>query len=199
MKKFQRLAIWFAVTALALSGCSSSGGDDSLASGLRVVFAAPAVNQSKAEAYGETLKARDASLPEVSCTAVSLGDSSKDPTAALAGMMKVSSMVAGKEIDVIFYDIDEAARDARSEMFYSMSDLFTQEELDLMQDRLIRYNQVDEEGNETAELTPECGLDVSDQTELAQILNSDRVGIFIVGNAQNLDAAKALLLSYVHS
>lgn len=196
MSKFRKLTAGLLAAVLMLSGCGSS--DEGNADGsLRVVFAAPVVNQSEAEAYGNTLKARDASLPEIRCTAVSLGDSSQDPTAALASMMKISGMVAGKEIDVILYDIDAAARDARSETFYSMSELFTEEELSSMQDRLIRYHQVDEEGNETEELTPECGLDISDQTEICKILNSDHIGIFVVGNAQNLDAAKTLVRSFL--
>lgn len=196
MSRFRKLMAGLLAAVLMLSGCGSSDGDHADRS-LRVVFAAPFVNQSEAEGYADTLRARNASLPEIRCTAVSLGDTSQDPTAALASMMKISGMVAGKEIDVILYDIDAAAGDARSETFYSMSELFTEEELSSMQDRLIRYHMVDEEGNEVEEMTPEYGLDISDQAEICKILNSDHVGIFVVGNAQNLDAAKALVRSFL--
>ena len=179
MSRFRKLMAGLLAAVLMLSGCGSSDGDHADRS-LRVVFAAPFVNQSEAEGYADTLRARNASLPEIRCTAVSLGDTSQDPTAALASMMKISGMVAGKEIDVILYDIDAAARDARSETFYSMSELFTEEEL-----------------NEVEEMTPEYGLDISDQAEICKILNSDHVGIFVVGNAQNLDAAKALVRSFL--
>ena len=108
-----------------------------------------------------------------------------------------SVFIAGKEIDVIFFDRDAAAADARAETFYALDELFSADELPQMQDRLIRYHQVDSEGNELQEETADCGFDLSEDAEVTKSLNSSKIGVYIVGNAQNLDAVKALVLSYL--
>lgn len=63
--------------------------------------------------------------------------------------------------------------------------------------KTIDYAQVDEEGNEISERTAAVGLNVSTEEDLTEFMNSDEIGIYIVGNAPHVDQAKALLLSYV--
>ena len=115
----------------------------------------------------------------------------------MAGTVQLTGFIASQEIDVIFFDIESAAADARNDTFYALSDLFTEEELAKMDGKTIDYAQVDEEGHETSERTDAVGYNVSAEEELAEFMNSDEVGIYIVGNAPHVDQAKALLLSYV--
>lgn len=178
------------------SGCASNGGKEAAEGTVRVLFASAVVDSSAAEEYASKLAERSDKIQAVECSTISLGNQS-DPTMYMAGTMKVAAMVAGKEVDVIFFDRDAAVADARAETFYALDELFSADELAQMQDRLIRYHQVDTEGNELQEETADCGLDLSDDAELTKILNSSQVGVYVVGNAQNLEAVKALILSYL--
>ncbi len=197
MKKtgYWALACLLAVITV-FSGCASNGGKEAAEGTVRVLFASAVVDSSAAEEYASKLAERSDAIQAVECNTISLGNQS-DPTMYMAGTMKIAAMVAGKEIDVIFFDRDAAAADARAETFYAMDELFSVDELAQMQDRLIRYHQVDTEGNELQEETADCGLDLSEDTELTKILNSNQIGVYVVGNAQNLEAVKELIISYL--
>ena len=197
MKKtgYWALACLLAVITV-FSGCASNGGKEAAEGTVRVLFASAVVDSSAAEEYASKLAERSDAIQAVECNTISLGNQS-DPTMYMAGTMKIAAMVAGKEIDVIFFDRDDAAADARAETFYAMDELFSADELAQMQDRLICYHQVDTEGNELQEETADCGLDLSEDTELTKILNSNQIGVYVVGNAQNLEAVKELIISYL--
>lgn len=179
-----------------MSGCGSST-EESDSGALKVAFVSPAVDSKAAETYAQTLVQRDASISNVECTSITMGSSEKDPTGYMAATVQLTGLIASQEIDVIFFDIESAAVDARNDTFYALSDLFTEEELAKMDGKTIDYAQVDEEGNEISERTAAVGLDVSAEEELTEFMNSDEIGIFIVGNAPHVDQAKALLLSYI--
>ena len=171
-----------------MSGCSSSA-EENDSGALKVAFVSPVVDSEAAETYAQILTQRDASI--------TMGSSEKDPTGYMAATVQLTGLIASQEIDVIFFDIESAAADARNDTFYALSDLFTEEELAKMDGKTIDYAQVDEEGNEISERTAAVGLNVSTEEDLTEFMNSDEIGIYIVGNAPHVDQAKALLLSYV--
>lgn len=177
-----------------LSGCGSQDEDDG---SLKVAFISTAVDSEAAQSYAQALIERDSSITGVDCTTISLGSSQTDPAGYMAASMQLTGLVAAGDLDAIFFDIEGAAASARNDTFYALSDLFTEEELAKMEGKTIDYAQVDEEGNETQERTAEVGLDVSNEEELTQILRSEQVGLYIVGNAPHLEQAKTLFLSYV--
>lgn len=177
-----------------MSGCGSQDEDDG---SLKVAFISTAVDSEAAQSYAQALIERDSSITGVDCTTISLGSSQTDPAGYMAASMQLTGLVAAGDLDAIFFDIEGAAASARNDTFYALSDLFTEEELAKMEGKTIDYAQVDEEGNETQERTAEVGLDVSNEEELTQILRSERVGLYIVGNAPHLEQAKTLFLSYV--
>lgn len=177
-----------------MSGCGSQDEDDG---SLKVAFISTAVDSEAAQSYAQALIERDSSITGVDCTTISLGSSQTDPAGYMAASMQLTGLVAAGDLDAIFFDIEGAAASARNDTFYALSDLFTEEELAKMEGKTIDYAQVDEEGNETQERTAEVGLDVSNEEELTQILRSEQVGLYIVGNAPHLEQAKTLFLSYV--
>ncbi len=177
-----------------MSGCGSQDEDDG---SLKVAFISTAVDSEAAQSYAQALIERDSSITGVDCTTISLGSSQTDPAGYMAASMQLTGLVAAGDLDAIFFDIEGAAASARNDTFYALSELFTEEELAKMEGKTIDYAQVDEEGNETQERTAEVGLDVSNEEELTQILRSEQVGLYIVGNAPHLEQAKTLFLSYV--
>ena len=191
MKRFWCILLIGILGSVSLmSGCSSSK-EESDSGALKVAFVSPLVNGEAAETYAQTLTQRDASITGVECTSITMGSSEKDPAGYMAATVQLTGFIASQEIDVIFFDIESAAADARNDTFYALSDLFTEEELAKMDGKTI------EEGHETSERTDAVGYNVSAEEELAEFMNSDEVGIYIVGNAPHVDQAKALLLSYV--
>ena len=177
-----------------MSGCGSQDEDDG---SLKVAFISTAVDSEAAQSYAQALIERDSSITGVDCTTISLGSSQTDPAGYMAASMQLTGLVAAGDLDAIFFDIEGAAASARNDTFYALSELFTEEELAKMEGKTIDYAQVDEEGTETQERTAEVGLDVSNEEELTQILRSEQVGLYIVGNAPHLEQAKTLFLSYV--
>ena len=136
MKKtgYWALACLLAVITV-FSGCASNGGKEAAEGTVRVLFASAVVDSSVAEEYASKLAERSDAIQAVECNTISLGNQS-DPTMYMAGTMKIAAMVAGKEIDVIFFDRDAAAADARAETFYAMDELFSADELAQMQDNI---------------------------------------------------------------
>lgn len=177
-----------------MSGCGAQDEDDG---SFKVAFISTAVDSEAAQSYAQALIERDSSITGVDCTTISLGSSQTDPAGYMAASMQLTGLVAAGDLDAIFFDIEGAAASARNDTFYALSELFTEEELAKMEGKTIDYAQVDEEGNETQERTAEVGLDVSNEEELTQILRSEQVGLYIVGNAPHLEQAKTLFLSYV--
>lgn len=197
MKNRKSIATLSAAVLLVtgLSGCSDNSEGQS--GNPNVVISAALVNDAKAETFKEQL---NQSLPDmgIEISTISVGDTSKDPAMAAAGIMRLTTLVAGQEADVLIADHDSAQRNAKSELFYPLTELFTEEELEPYQDRIISFELTDEEGNPTGETVENCGIDVSSQSELAELCpGADSVGIYIVSNSPNLDAAKEIFRNLV--
>ena len=120
------------------------------------------------------------------------GDGS-DPSVQMAGMMKLTAAIAAKEVDLIIADDTNAARNARSEAFYELSDILTADEISALGDKALSYDMLDDEGNASGEKPPVCGVDITGDEVITPAMGSSRAGAFVAGNATNLENAKTVL------
>ena len=120
------------------------------------------------------------------------GDGS-DPSVQMAGMMKLTAAIAAKEVDLIIADDTNAARNARSEAFYELSDILTADEISALGDKALSYDMLDDEGSASGEKTPVCGVDITGDEVITPAMSSSSAGAFVVGNAANLENAKTVL------
>lgn len=88
-------------------------------------------------------------------------------------------------------DEANAARGCRGELFYPLSDVFTEEEISGFTDTLS-YEMLDTDGNSTGEMTAECGVPL-DNEQIASIFGDEPAGMFVVAKA-DLEQAKELFL-----
>lgn len=187
MKKLQKILCF--LTALLLlptlfAGCGAE--DDPF----QVLFCAPYVNMELAEAYGSQITLE--SDTPVKYAGFTFGSEDVDPLTYGASAMMMNAMVAAGEVDVMVCDLAEAARYARGGIFYDLTEIFTQEELAEVSDRLVDFDMMDEYGVPTGERTALCGLDVSGTESLDYILAGGSYGIFIVSGAEDLELAKEI-------
>ena len=120
------------------------------------------------------------------------GDGS-DPSVQMAGMMKLTAAIAAKEVDLIIADDTNAARNARSEAFYELSDILTADEISALGDKALSYDMLDDEGNASGEKTPVYGVDITGDEVITPAMGSSGAGAFVAGNAANLENAKTVL------
>lgn len=113
--------------------------------------------------------------------------------------MIMSVMFSAGEVNLLVCDLENAARYARSDLFYDLTEVLSQEELAEYSDRLITFEMVDEEGNPLGEQTPPYGMDLSNSDSVKRILGGDPCGIFIPLCAGDMDLAMELFWKIVNS
>lgn len=193
MKKLKRsaclLTALLLLPVLLLSGCGKR--EDPF----QVVFAAPFVNDGIIAAYCETLS--PATETPIKYSGLSFGSEGMDASTYAASSMMLTAMAFAGEVDVVVCDLAEAARYARSGMFSDLTELFTQAELAEYADRLVRFDEVDENGVPTGEKTPSCGLDLSGREDLNIVMGGTSYGIFLVNGTGDPETAKAVFWEIV--
>lgn len=184
--------------AVMLASC---GGDDGSASDgdgtLSVTISNSYVSEDALTSYADGFFA---AYPEwegkVEFTAQSMGSEQTDGMMYGAQVMQQSAAAAAGELDIMICDEETAARNCRSELFYTLEEVFTEEEISGFEEKLS-YEEVDTEGNPTGGMTPECGVRI-DNAQIDTIFGEEPAGIFVVANA-DLEQSKQLfldLLSY---
>lgn len=173
MKHCKKIICLALLALLLLTGCGKKNAE------FQVIFAAPYVSDELAEAYGESLAGKWET--PVRCIGFSFGSEDYDASMYGASAMAMSAMVAAGEVNILVCDLEEAARYGRSGLFYDPTQLFTAEELSGWEEKLVRFDLVDETGQPTGEQTPPCGLELSGRKDLTEILASERYGIFLIG------------------
>ncbi len=126
-----------------------------------------------------------------------LGEGEKDLYGG-ANVAKVSAMAAGKEIDIMICDLDNAARFARSEMFVPIKEVFTEEELTGHEDQLLTFEKVDDEGNLNGEYTEACGVSIDGIELFDSIYKDSEYGIFLINNADPMETSKDIFKNIVN-
>lgn len=215
MNNFRRvsLALAMLMLMLALTACggnteapvTTKNADGTLSSEktnvLNVYLCAQYVDEAAAQELAGQLRESVPGLKDgtytlnVSCIATGSGE---DPTMQMASMMKLTAAMASQEVDVIIADEANAARNARSEAFYALSDLMTADEIAALGERALSYELLDDMGEPSGEMTPECGVDVSGDSELEKVFGNARIGAFVAANAPNLENSKDLVRALVN-
>ena len=217
MKKVLSSMKWLSVIIAAccfitvcLTGCSSPS---SKAAPFQIAFCSLYINDNAVSEYAASLQN---SMPELRidgnaplCTPMIMGEVQNDieagvindPMMAMGGMIKLAALVATGEIDVVIADLDNAARDARGDMYLPLVEVFTEQELSALSDRLLSFDLVETDGYETiptGERTPICGINITGNEAMTPIFGNQEIGVFIVANTKNLGLAKSVMLSLVH-
>lgn len=214
MKYLKRISLAMALVMVMLALTACGGGseapvttkneDGTLSAeetqALNVYVCAQYVNADAAQELVDKLNESVESLKDgtykLEVTCVSTG-SGEDPSMQMAGMMKLTMALAAQEVDVIIADELNAARNARSDSFYALSDLFTADEIAALGDRALSYELLDDEGNPSGEMGPACGVDVTGDSALVNVVGNAQVGAFVAGNAANLENAKDLMRALI--
>lgn len=176
-----------------LGGCGSSDDENTL----KMAVAGPYVDDVALSEYADTVTLSNGE--HLSATGMMVVSGTEDNTANMMGttsMMKISAMITAKELDVMLCDEQSVQNLANNGSFLPLSEAFTAEELEeIGEDKLISYEKTDETGQPTGEMGEPCGIRITENSQFADILASDEMGIYIVANTEKKDLAKEYVLS----
>lgn len=196
VKRILALGMAGVMAAGMLTSCG--GGEAEPTATMQLSVCASYVDEEKLQAFSDELFAAYPDWAEgetpVTVESIHMGSEELDGAAYGASIMQVTARAAGNELDVMICGGQDAARNTRSDLFYSLDDLFTEEEIAQFGDRLLSYEMVDTDGNPTGEQTPVCGVQIQNDT-LDEIFGSTEYGIFIVCSTTHLDQAKEVFLA----
>lgn len=203
------LATLILSAAISFTGCSQKNSN----TGLNIVAVSPTVQQQKADEYisgvsvkeeGKTSAISVISMIPPKSDAQENTSTEADPDAAAADMMgtasmlKVTAMISAQEIDVLLCDSENAARFAKDGTFMPLDQLLSADELAALDDnRKISFPVTDDDGKETGEQQAACGIDVSGNTEIKEFLSGEVIGVYVLSNAKNMEAAKEYAKSLI--
>lgn len=198
MKKVRKiLALGIAAVMSMALFAACGGGETEATASMYVSVCNSYVADESLQAFSDELFAAHPDWAEgetpVTVEAISMGSDDIDGTAYGAAIMQVTARAATKELDIMICDERNAARNAHSDLFYLLDEIFTEEEIARFGETLS-YEMVDTDGNPTGEWTPACGVKISSPA-LDAIYGSGEYGIFIVGSTTHLDQAKEVFLA----
>ncbi len=200
--KIRILALFCALTLAAglFAGCSSSTTEEeSTSKPFQLLVMAPHVLEENVAALGETLMAEVPALAEEEdaplFTAMTMGSSETDPSVVITSNAQVVGLAADQAVNVVVADVSTATRFAANGFFTPLSEVFTEEELQDVQDRLMTLPLLDDEGNETDESTEVMGIDVSQSETLRTATGQSSVGVFFVNTGNHTELAKEVFLA----
>lgn len=150
---------------------------------LYVVLVGTYVDETKLEAFADTLRA---AVPDLTLEVggISTGDPDADPMFAMAAMTQLAGRMASGEADLVLADAANGARNSRGEAFLPVSAL---EGLSDITGRELSFKALDDEGNETDEELAATGISLEGISSLAEIMPGSEVGAYV---ADMDDAAK---------
>lgn len=190
------LALILVLLAVTLCGCSS--GKDQENASVQIAIASIYVPYELPETVDAKLREELPALYSEGKIAVingiSTGDSESDPATTMAGMTRMMGMLASGEIELLICDSGNAKRYGESgRSFVPVSELFTEEEITALNLETVMVPVLDDEGNETGEMSAPCGIDLSACTLLTQALYKTDVAAYVIVDSPNLDNAKAVI------
>ena len=194
MKKAVSLISLMLIVVLMMTGCSS-GGDTAVNHSVKIAVAVPYVVEGAADEFKAML---EKGLPELNTEekkmlvqAVNTGDTKNDPMSAMAGMTKITTMLLGKEIEIMICDGDNAQRHSEGGSAYMPLDkLFTEAEQAELGIEAMTVSKVDADGNATGELSEAIGISLADCEGVKDIFKMSDLGLYVVVTAKepvNLD------------
>ncbi len=205
MKRVISLTALVLAVILMLTGCSS--GDTSAANAsVKIIVAVPYV----LEGAGDEFKAQlEQGLPglnteekKLSVQWFNTGDTKADPMSAMAGMTKITTMLIGKEIEIMICDADNAQRHGEGGSTYMPLDtLFTAEEQAELGIVPLTVSKVDADGNATGEQSEPIGISLEECEGVKNIFKMKDMGLYVIGtpeteaNIENIRTAIRYILS----
>lgn len=181
---------------LLLTGCGSED-----APSIQVVVGGPYVGEEQlAEASQQLLAEYPAWQQEelpVKVSPFSFGTPEMDASMYGASAMKLSAMVASGEMDILICDTENAARYARGETFVPIDQIIPEEKLDGYRERLLSFELLDGERNPTGNYTPAYGISLNGNPQLDALYGDREYGVFLVGNAEPMEAAEQLFMDII--
>lgn len=196
MKLKRMLAAGFltAATVLSLTSCGSDSSEDTIG----VVVSSAYVDDEALQTYAdELISAHPDWEGKVTFTSQTMGDSQADGTTYGAAVMQQTAMAAAGEMDIMICDDENGARNCRSDLFLPLSDVFTEEEIASFGETLS-FEMVDESGNPTGEMTPECGVRVTGDGFDSAVGDTD-LGVYIVSTEKDEALIKEIYTALIDS
>ena len=191
------LAYTFVVLAVAagLVGCSA-GKQDSQAVSLHVALVSASVSDGSVEGLATHLQS---GVPEYNddeksfrVTGISAGDPAADPMSVMAGSTRIAGLMASREIELWISDAENAKRYAdNGANFIALDELFTAEQIDSFGGTPVAIPLTDGEGNATGEFSRIVGVDLSEDSAIAELTGIRDPHVFVLAGTTNLEAAKA--------
>ena len=127
---------------------------------------------------------------ECSVIPIATGHFENDPSAAMGGLVKLTSLIAAKEVDVLVSSMTEAGRQAVADTFMPLSEVFTEEELAAYES--VSFEVVDDHGIEGHLHGVPCGIRLTDP-EIAS-LDESGMALFLIPNTAKPAEAKEIFL-----
>lgn len=127
---------------------------------------------------------------ECSVIPIATGHFENDPSAAMGGLVKLTSLIAAKEVDVLVSSMAEAERQAVADTFMPLSEIFTDEELAGFE--TVSFTVVDDHGTKGALHGVPCGIRLTDP-EIAS-LDESGMALFLISNTAKTAEAKEIFL-----
>lgn len=189
MKK-RLITVLLAAMLILLAGCSG-GENESESASLNVVVASVYVDDDMVEGLKTELETLT-DYPDIAVATVAMGDSEADPMGTVAGMAKLSGMMASGEVDVLITDEENARRYGdNGESFVAISELFTEEELAAFAGEAVGVPVLDEESQPTGETSDACGFALS--ANASALVGLTDMQAYVMVNCEKMDAAKAVM------
>lgn len=198
-KKCASLLAILLAAVLLLTGCSGNKDQEIESShSLQVLLAAPYVTDEHANALKDELSTAHPELftdaNPLSVQYVLMGDGKSDPSIMIAGITKIAAMFSAKEIDLMICDADNARRYGENgENYVPLDTLFTQAEQQELGIKAACVPILDDEGNETGEMSEPCGVDLTENAAVSRLLGNQGYSAYVIQGQANLENAKTAI------
>ncbi|MBR6790255.1 MAG: hypothetical protein IKM31_05235 [Oscillospiraceae bacterium] len=170
-----------------LAGCG--GEPESGAGGIDVAV----ITKYTLEEENPLPAALEENLPDLPCavTTIATGDAESDPTVAMAGMMRLTALIASGDVDVVVASMEEAERQAKAESFTPLSDMFTDEELAGFE--TISFEVISEDGTIGPLNGVPCGILL--KNDRISSMDESGMGVFLICNTEEPEQAADVMMA----
>lgn len=132
---------------------------------------------------------------ELTVTGLSLGSEERNTEFTIASTTKAAVLFASGQVDLFLADRKTAANYGLEGGFLSLSELFSQVELEELGLETISFENVDDMGTGMGTYTEPLGLDVSEVSRLCSgIVDGTNLGIYVADCVDDTELAKEILL-----